>query len=165
LAQCSGLSTSLWSGVAVAVLSILPFLISQAIGVIVASATGLIYLSYFMNNVASLRARLRGWPRDRAPFSLGRWGMLVNMLALIYGGLMIINFLWFGGLRSTYTNPSLNLVFTSWVNIPVLNVIGKIPIFEFALIILFVVGAIYWFGFKRREVIANGERGAEALAD
>jgi hypothetical protein len=91
--------------------------------------------------------------------------MLVNMLALIYGGLMIINFLWFGGLRSTYTNPSLNLVFTSWVNIPVLNVIGKIPIFEFALIILFVVGAIYWFGFKRREVIANGERGAEALAD
>ncbi len=159
------LRTPLWAGVAVAVLSILPFLISQAIGVIVASATGLIYLSYFMNNVASLRARLRGWPRDKAPFSLGRWGMPVNMVALIYGGLMIINFLWFGGLRSTYTNPSLNLVFTSWVNIPVLNVIGTIPIFEFALIILFVVGAIYWFGFKRREVSANGERGAEALAD
>src|SRR2546421_10299281 len=42
---------------------------------------------------------------------------------------------------------------------------GKIPIFEFSLIILFGVGAIYWFGFKRRSVISSGERRAEALAD
>ncbi len=92
-------------------------------------------------------------------------GMLINVLALIYGGLMIINFLWFGGLRSVYTNPALNLVFTSWASIPVLNIIGKIPIFEFSLIILFGVGAIYWFCFKRRDVISRGERRAEALAD
>jgi urea carboxylase system permease len=157
--------TPLWAAVAVAVLSILPFLISQAIGVIVTAATGLIYVSYFMNNIASLGARLNGWPRVKAHFSLGRWGMLVNILALVYGGLMIINFLWFGGLRNVYTNPSLNSVFTSWSGIPVLNVIGTIPIFEFALIVLFVVGAIYWFGFKRRTVIANGEKTAEALAD
>ena len=91
--------------------------------------------------------------------------MLINVLALIYGGLMIINFLWFGGLRDLYTNPKLNLVFTSWANIPVLNIIGNIPIFEFALIVFFVVGAIYWFGFKRRSVIASGEEQAEALAD
>ena len=91
--------------------------------------------------------------------------MLINVLALIYGGLMIINFLWFGGLRNLYTNPALNLVFTSWANIPVLNIIGNIPIFEFALIVFFVVGGIYWFGFKRRSVIANGEEQAEALAD
>ncbi len=157
--------TPLWAGIAVAVLSALPFLISTAIGVIVTAATGLIYTSYFMNNVASLGARFRGWPREKTPFSLGRWGILINLLALIYGGLMIINFLWFGGLRSVYTNPALNLVFTSWASIPVLNVIGNIPIFEFSLIILFGVGAIYWFGFKRRDVISRGERRAEALAD
>ncbi|HLQ29522.1 MAG TPA: amino acid permease [Ktedonobacteraceae bacterium] len=157
--------TPLWAGIAVAVLSALPFLVSTAIGVIVTGATGMIYLSYFMNNVASLSARLRGWPREKAPFSLGRWGFLVNVLALIYGGLMIINFLWYGGLRSVYTNPALGSVFTSWTSIPVLNVIANIPIFEFSLLILFIVGGIYWFGFKRREVIANGEKGAEALAD
>ena len=157
--------TPQWAGLAVAVLSALPFLISTAIGVIVTAATGLIYLSYFMNNIASLNARLRGWPREKSPFRLGRWGIPINVLALIYGGLMIINFLWFGGLRSVYTNPALNLVFTSWSNIPVLNVIGTIPIFEFALIVLFVIGAIYWFGFKRRSVVAGGEKSAEALAD
>ncbi len=159
------LRTPIWAGIAVAVLSALPFLYSQAIGVIVTSATGLIYVSYFLNNIASLGARFRGWPREKTPFSLGRWGIPINVIALIYGGLMIINFLWFGGLRAIYTNPALNLIFTSWDTIPVLNVIGKIPIFEFALIILFVVGAIYWFGFKRREVIASGAKRAEALAD
>jgi urea carboxylase system permease len=157
--------TPLWAGVAVAVLSLLPFLVSTAIGVIVTAATGLIYLSYFMNNVASLDARLKGWPRTKTPFSLGRWGIPVNVLALIYGGLMIINFLWFGGLRNVYTNPALNSVYTSWANIPVLNIIGNVPIFEFALIVLFVVGGIYWFGFKRRTVLASGEQMAEALAD
>ncbi|HYX50282.1 MAG TPA: amino acid permease, partial [Ktedonobacteraceae bacterium] len=141
--------TPLWAGVAVAILSMLPFLYSQAIGVLVTGATGLIYLSYFMNNIASLIARLKGWPRERTPFSSGRWGIPINIVALIYGGLMIINFLWFGGLRNVYTNPS----------------IGGIPIFELSLIVLFVLGAIYWFGFKRREALANGERGAEALAD
>jgi len=154
-----------WAAIAVAVLAALPFLVSTAIGVIVASATGMIYLSYFMNNVATLGARLKGWPRVKAPFSLGRWGMLINVLALIYGGLMIINFLWFGGLRNVYTNPALSSVFTSWANTPVLNVLGNIPIFEFALIIFFVIGAIYWFGFKRRSVITGGEEQAEALAD
>ncbi len=157
--------TPVWAAIAVGVLAALPFFVSTAIGVIVTAATGLIYLSYFLNNVASLDARLKGWPRVKTPFSLGRWGMLINVLALIYGGLMIINFLWFGGLRDVYTNPKLNSVYTSWATIPVLNVIGNIPIFEFSLIVLFGVGAIYWFGFKRRTVIANGEQRAEALAD
>jgi amino acid transporter len=154
--------TPLWAGVAVMVLSALPFLYSTAIGVIVTGATGLIYVSYFMNNIASLGARLRGWPRVKAPFSLGQWGMLVNILALVYGGLMIVNFLWFGGLRNVYTNPVMGSAFSSWANIPLL---GGTPIFEFSLVVLFGVGAIYWFGFKRRAVIAAGEKRAEALSD
>jgi urea carboxylase system permease len=154
--------TPIWAGIAVAILSALPFLYSQAIGVLVTGATGLIYVSYFLNNSASLGARFRGWPRIKSPFSLGRWGMLVNILALVYGGLMIINFLWFGGLRNIYTNPVMGTAFPSWADIPVL---GGTPIFEFSLVVLFVVGAIYWFGFKRRAVIAGGEKRAEALSD
>src|SRR5437762_4566485 len=153
--------TPMWAGIAVAVLSALPFLISTAIGVIVTAAPGLIYLSYFMNNVASLNARFKGWPREKSPFSLGRWGIPINVLALIYGGLMIINFLWFGGLRSVYTNPALNLVFTSWSSIPVLNVIGTIPLFEFSLLVLFFVGAIYWFACKRPSAAAGGQKSGD----
>ena len=154
--------TPMWAAIAVAVLSALPFLYSTAIGVLVTGATGMIYLSYFMNNISSLVARSRGWPRESAPFKLGRWGMPINILALIYGGLMLINFLWFGGLRNSFTNPTMGLAFSGWANIPVL---GGTPIFEFSLIVLFVLGAIYWFGFKRREVIANGETGQSALVD
>src|SRR5438270_7780138 len=113
--------TPLYAGIAVAVLSAIPFLYSQAIGVIVTGATGLIYTAYFMNNIATLGARMRGWPRVKAPYSLGRWGMLVNILALVYGGVMIVNFLWFGGLRNIYTNPVMGSAFSSWANIPVLG--------------------------------------------
>ena len=158
--------TPVWAGIAVAILSAIPLLallnLPTAIGVIVIGATGLIYTSYFLNNIASLGARLRGWPRTKAPFSLGRWGMLINILALVYGGLMIVNFLWFGGLRSIYTNSALGVAFPNLANVPVL---GGMPLFELTLAILFVVGAIYWFGFKRRQVIAGGETPSEALAD
>jgi hypothetical protein len=34
--------------------------------------------------LGSLRQRLRGW-KPAGPFSLGRWGIVVNVLALAYG--------------------------------------------------------------------------------
>ncbi len=158
--------TPMWAGIAVAVLSAIPLLalkdLPSAIGVIVVGATGLIYTSYFLNNIASLRARLKGWPRVKAPFSLGRWGMLINILALVYGGVMIINFLWFGGLRSIYTNSAVGLAFPGLASVPLL---GGFPLFELTLLILVAAGSIYWFGFKRRHVIESGEQRAEALAD
>ena len=40
----------------------------------------LIYLSYFLGNLVVMRARARGWPKVSAPFRLGRWGILVNVL-------------------------------------------------------------------------------------
>src|SRR5437764_1601807 len=158
--------TPMWAGIAVAVLSAIPLLalinLTSAISIIVIGATGLIYTSYFLNNIASFSARLRGWPHEKAPFSLGRWGMLINVLALDYGGLMIVNFLLFGGLRSIYNNSALVVAFLNLANVPVL--VGM-PLFELTLAILFIVGAIYWFGFKRRQVVAGGETPSEALAD
>jgi urea carboxylase system permease len=160
------LRTPMWAGIAVAILCAIPLValrdLPSSIFVIVISATGLIYVSYFLNNFASLGARLRGWPRVKAPFSLGQWGMLVNILALVYGGAMIINFLWFGSLRNTFViNPNVSTAFPSVTN----PFFANIPLFELTLAILFVVGAIYWFGFKRRAVIAGGEKRAEALSD
>jgi urea carboxylase system permease len=57
----------------------------------------LFYLSYLMVTVPLLRQRLRGaWPRaDHGPyFSLGRWGIPVNVLAVAYGIAMTINIAW-----------------------------------------------------------------------
>ena len=54
----------------------------------------MIYLSYLLGNIAVLRARMRGWPKTKAPFSLGRWGKLVNVLAILWGAAMLVNFLW-----------------------------------------------------------------------
>jgi hypothetical protein len=74
-----------------------------------------------LNNIASLGARLKGWPSTPAPFSLGRWGIPVNILALVYGGVMIINFLWFGGLRDFYTNYTLGVAFSGLANVTFVN--------------------------------------------
>ncbi|MGW3481881.1 amino acid permease [Rhodococcus indonesiensis] len=62
----------------------------------------LIYLAYLMVTVPLLLRRLRGGPYDAAAtdadgnplFSLGRWGLPVNVLAVAYGLLMVVNLSW-----------------------------------------------------------------------
>src|SRR5439155_8941421 len=73
------LHTPIWSCIAVAAVAAIPFLQFAGATVIAVSATAMIYLSYFLGNIAILRARLKGWPRVKAPFSLGRWGKVVNV--------------------------------------------------------------------------------------
>jgi amino acid transporter len=81
-----GLHTPMWSCIAVACIAAIPFWQFSGAGIIAIAATGMIYLSYFLGNIVIMRARMRGWPRTAAPFRLGRWGMLVNIVALLYGG-------------------------------------------------------------------------------
>ena len=88
------LHTPVWACIVVAVLAAVPFLKYSGAGIIAIAATGMIYLSYFLGNLVIMRARLRGWPKISAPFSLHRWGPLVNILALLYGGAMLVNFAW-----------------------------------------------------------------------
>ncbi len=90
----STLHTPIWSCVAVAVLAAVPLLQYSGAGIIAIAATGMIYLSYFLGNLAILRARLKGWPRTEAPFKLGRWGLVVNTVGLLYGCAMLVNFAW-----------------------------------------------------------------------
>ena len=69
----------------------------SAFYVITSLAIIMFYLAYLGVTVPMLIARMRGrWPRpEHGPyFSLGRWGTLVNLLAVIYGALVVINVGW-----------------------------------------------------------------------
>ncbi len=88
------LHTPIWSCIAIAVLSAIPFIQFSGAGTIAIAATAMIYFSYFLGNMAILRARLNGWPRTPAPFKLGRWGLPINVIGLLYGGAMLVNFAW-----------------------------------------------------------------------
>src|SRR5262252_2660868 len=90
----SNLHTPVWTCIVVAVIAAIPFIEYSGAGIIAIAATAMIYFAYFLGNIAILRARLRGWPRTAAPFHLGGWGMVVNILGLIYGGAMLVNFAW-----------------------------------------------------------------------
>jgi urea carboxylase system permease len=69
----------------------------SAFYVITAIAIIMFYLAYLGVTAPMLVRRLRGdWPKpDHGPyFSLGRWGLLVNILAVAYGALVAINIAW-----------------------------------------------------------------------
>ncbi|MEI7744199.1 MAG: amino acid permease [Chloroflexota bacterium] len=138
---------------AVGVLAVVPILVIGPLGGFVLSiaATGLIYLSYFMCNLGVLLARTKGWPHKKAWFNLGRWGMIVNIVALIYGGLMLINIaLWadpglfgdFGGDGRGYTNPLIDSFLKPFGN--TLDWMPAWPTFETIIGAILVFGVIYY---------------------
>jgi urea carboxylase system permease len=135
------LHTPVWTCVVVGALSAIPFLYFAGAGLVAISATGMIYFSYFLGNIAILIARGRGWPKDQAPFKLGSWGTLVNVLALVWGGSMLINFLW----PRSASNPPLSAL----PNIPDLGPLSNVPIFEATIGVLLVVGGIYYLVAQR----------------
>jgi amino acid transporter len=143
----------------VGVLAALPLLVTGASAAfyLAIAATGTIYISYFLCNWGVLRARQAGWPHKNAWFKLGSWGTPLNILALIYGGLMIINIgIWespifgdFGNsLRSTWSNPTIN-TFLQW-NGETLSGLPAIPVFEFFVGLVLIVGLVYFFATGQR---------------
>ncbi len=80
-------------GVLPALVSCLGFVLQDAIATIVSFAAIGIYLAFQMIVFGALFARLRGW-KPSGHFTLGGWGMLVNIGALVYGVLAIINMAW-----------------------------------------------------------------------
>ena len=66
---------------------------TKALTSIISFATLGIYLGFHMVTIAALRARLRGWVPSGA-FTLGRWGLIVNVAAVAYGVLAMINMAW-----------------------------------------------------------------------
>jgi amino acid transporter len=90
--------------VAVALLTAVFFIQYGGVAYVVIAGTGMTFLAYLLCNVAVLRGRLRGRPRKRGPFSLGRWGLLLNALALIWGTAMVANLYW----HRPQNNPTAN---------------------------------------------------------
>ncbi len=140
------LHTPIWSCIVIALLSAIPFLQYSGAATIAIAATGMIYLSYFLGNIVIMRARARGWPRVGAPFKLGRWGILVNIVALLYGGAMLINFAWprpASNPKPNQTNGLLKLGF-----------LDGIPILWTVVVFIALVGAIYYLIVGRTKAFA-----------
>jgi len=150
------LHTPVGTCIVIGVLSAIPLLYYAGAGIIAIAATGMIYLSYLLGNIAILIARTKGWPTEKTPFKLGSWGMVVNGLALFWGGSMLLNFLW---PRAT-SNPALG----GLPNIPDLGAIGNVPIFEATLGVILVIGAVYYFFARRGMPDTPAVKPAEAPA-
>jgi amino acid transporter len=114
------------------------FLKYAGVAYIAIAASGMIYLSYILANLAILQARRRGFFEQRkVPFSLGRWAIPVNILGLVWGGSMLVNFMW----HRVETNPKPNeleglLEFGGFVD--------KIPIQWSVLGAVLILGALYY---------------------
>jgi urea carboxylase system permease len=68
---------------------------TQIVAVIVSVSVALIYMAYLMITLPMLRARLaRRWSVPPGRFSLGRWGLPVNVVAVVWGTAMAINLSW-----------------------------------------------------------------------
>jgi urea carboxylase system permease len=134
------LHTPVGTCIVIGVLAGLPLLTYANAFTIAIGATGMIYLSYILGNIAILVARLNGWPKESAPFKLGSWGTIVNILALVWGIAMEINFLWPRNLAVGNQNPPLTTLFPG-----LSGFLGNVPIFEATVAVVLIVGAIYYF--------------------
>jgi urea carboxylase system permease len=155
----SGLHTPIGACVAIGVLAGLPLLYYAGAFLIAIGATGMIYLSYILGNLAILLARLKGWPKDPAPFKLGQWGIWVNILGLAWGVAMEINFLWPRNAAVGGQNPPVSAL----PNVTFPGFLGAIPLFEFTLGLILLVGLIYW-AIAQRRAPDTGVATAEARA-
>jgi urea carboxylase system permease len=92
--------TPIVTGVAVGALAITVLLINlgnpAAFAAVTSTSVVIVYLAYLLVTVPALRARLGGSlpSRQQGGFSLGRWGLPVNLFAVIYGAAMLVNVAW-----------------------------------------------------------------------
>jgi urea carboxylase system permease len=94
----------------------------------------LIYLAYLTVTGPLLYQRLKGWPKQRnlvdaegrPLFSLGRFGIAVNILAVGYGALMVVNLAW---PRAEIFNPTGEYPLLQWagpISIAAVIVLGAL---------------------------------------
>jgi len=152
--------TPVGSCLAVGIFAFIPMLQYTGAAIVAIAATGMIYLSYLICNLAVMRARLRGWPRTAAPFSLGKWGIPITAVGLLWGAGMLVNIAW----PRVATNPTPNetgkLLNFHW------NWLNDRPIFWTVVIVITLVGAVYYVLVQRTKAAhlqaPEGEVYAEA---
>ena len=152
------------AAVAVGVLAAIPFIVTGAGAAIyiAIAATGMIYLAYLLCNIGVFVARTKGWPHKGAWFSLGSWGTIINVLALLWGGVMVVNIaIWtdpaifgvFGNdLRNTWSNPFIN----TFVKIggTLQDGLPAWPVFETTVGAVVLIGAVYYIVAQRGKLDA-----------
>jgi urea carboxylase system permease len=149
------LHTPIGASIAVAILAAIPLLQYAGAAYIAIAATGMIYLSYFLGNIATLRARLGGWPKQPGAFSLGQWAIAVNVLALIWGGSMLVNFAWPRGCCNP--KPTETVVGNAQLlNLP-LTFLNNIPVLWTVFAVILLIGAAYYFAVQRNKPFAPVE--------
>jgi len=83
------------AAIVVTVLTCLPLiLVTQNLTVMVTGAIAAIYVPYVAVLSITLWARMRGWPTEKAPFSLGRWGIPVNIAAVVCAAASLVDLMW-----------------------------------------------------------------------
>jgi urea carboxylase system permease len=160
------LHTPVATCVIIGALAAIPFIQFSGPTVIAVGATASIYLSYLLGNLAVMRARMRGWPKAKAPFSLGGWGKVVNVVAIVWGLAMLLNFLTPASVDSAFdpnasganylrifANPK--AVQTDWyvegdqlVDFKI-GFLNEIPIIWLVFAVVLIIGAIYYFTVQR----------------
>ena len=92
--------TPILTGIAVGALAIGVLLINlgnpAAFAAVTSTSVVIVYLAYLLVTVPALGARLgrRMPPKQAGGFSLGRWGLAINLFAVIYGVAMMVNIAW-----------------------------------------------------------------------
>ena len=139
------LHTPVAACVVVGVLAAVPMIKYAGATYVAIAATGMIYLSYFLGNLASMRARLRGWPKTDAPFKLGKWGPAVNIVGLTYGAAMLVNFAWPRGASNPTPKQTAGALSLG------LSFLNGIPILYSVLGAVLVIGFLYWVLVQRNK--------------
>ncbi len=123
--------------VAVIVPAVITLLPSATVAIIIAFAVVGIYVGFQSVVLASIIARARGW-RPNGTFTLGRWGMLVNVVALVYGVSAIL-------ILSYKSGEGLEAFFDRWL----------VPI---STGVVFLIGLVYLLVFRPSENIREDAR-------
>jgi amino acid transporter len=87
--------------------SLIPvFVFTTKTASIVGGATGAMYFAYFLVMSVTLWARLRGWPKQKGYFNLGKWGLPINIVAVVGSFLTALDMIW----PRASTNPTYNQI-------------------------------------------------------
>lgn len=81
------------TGLIPVVIASLGHFMKDAVATIISFAAIGIYIAFQMVVLGALYARIKGW-RPKGSFQLGRWGFVINIIALIYGISAVTNMIW-----------------------------------------------------------------------
>jgi urea carboxylase system permease len=162
------LHTPIAACVVIGLLSAVPFIQYAGASTIAVAATASIYFSYLLGNLAVARARTKGWPKTKAPFSLGKWGLVVNVIAILWGLAMILNFLAPSPVNSAFdpnaSGASYLRIFSNPKPIQTdyyvegdqlvdfkVDFLNKIPVIWSVFVLVVIIGGIYYYAVQRKK--------------